>query len=52
MVPEYSKAALGLYPLIPSYAVNCHAEKNKRLCAEQVLVYSINDLITYVNIEP
>jgi len=35
MVPEYSKAALGLYPLVPLYAVNCHAEKNKRLCAEQ-----------------
>ncbi|PPQ79822.1 hypothetical protein CVT25_002976 [Psilocybe cyanescens] len=35
MVPEYSKAALGLYPLIPAYAVNCHAEKNKRLCADQ-----------------
>jgi protein disulfide-isomerase A6 len=35
MVPEYSKAALGLYPLVPVYAVNCHAEKNKRLCAEQ-----------------
>ncbi|KAF4611304.1 hypothetical protein D9613_007263 [Agrocybe pediades] len=35
MVPEYSKAALGLYPLIPTYAVNCHAEKNKRLCSEQ-----------------
>lgn len=36
MAPEYSKAALGLYPLIPSYAVDCDAEKNKRLCAEQV----------------
>ncbi|PPQ65248.1 hypothetical protein CVT24_011403 [Panaeolus cyanescens] len=35
MVPEYEKAALGLYPLIPTYAVNCHAEKNKRLCADQ-----------------
>ena len=35
MVPEYSKAALGLHPLIPAYAVNCHAEKNKPLCAEQ-----------------
>ncbi|PPQ95973.1 hypothetical protein CVT26_016189 [Gymnopilus dilepis] len=35
MVPEYSKAALGLHPLVPVYAVNCHAEKNKRLCAEQ-----------------
>ena len=36
MAPEYSKAALGLYPLIPSYAVDCDLEKNKRLCAEQV----------------
>lgn len=35
MVPEYSKAALGLHPLVPVYAVNCDAEKNKRLCAEQ-----------------
>jgi len=35
MVPEYSKAALGLYPLIPAYAVDCDAEKNRALCAEQ-----------------
>ncbi|KAF5354562.1 hypothetical protein D9758_011190 [Tetrapyrgos nigripes] len=35
MVPEYSKAALGLYPLVPTYAVNCDDEMNKRLCAEQ-----------------
>jgi protein disulfide-isomerase A6 len=35
MVPEYSKAALGMHPLIPAYAVNCHAEKNKRFCSEQ-----------------
>ena len=35
MVPEYSKAALGLYPLIPAYAVDCDAQKNKQLCAEQ-----------------
>ncbi|KAI0040474.1 thioredoxin-like protein, partial [Auriscalpium vulgare] len=33
MVPEYSKAALGLYPLIPVYAVDC--DENKALCAEQ-----------------
>jgi len=43
MVPEYSKVALGLYPLIPTYAVNCHAEKNKRFCADQVLVYFISN---------
>ncbi|KAJ8488391.1 hypothetical protein ONZ45_g13977 [Pleurotus djamor] len=35
MAPEYSRAALGLYPLLPMYAVDCDAEKNKRLCAEQ-----------------
>ncbi|KAF8159257.1 hypothetical protein B0H34DRAFT_841823 [Crassisporium funariophilum] len=35
LVPEYSKAALGLYPLVPAYAIDCDAEKNKRLCAEQ-----------------
>ncbi|KAI9510011.1 hypothetical protein F5148DRAFT_1182614 [Russula earlei] len=33
MVPEYSKAALGLYPLIPLYAVDC--DENRSLCAEQ-----------------
>ncbi|KAI0259416.1 hypothetical protein BC834DRAFT_633336 [Gloeopeniophorella convolvens] len=33
MVPEYSKAALGLYPLIPTYAVDC--DENRALCAEQ-----------------
>ncbi|KAH8110774.1 hypothetical protein DFH11DRAFT_1466411, partial [Phellopilus nigrolimitatus] len=35
MGPEYSKAALGLYPLVPLYAVDCDAAKNKRLCADQ-----------------
>ncbi|KAF8075257.1 hypothetical protein FPV67DRAFT_1575701 [Lyophyllum atratum] len=35
MVPEYSKAALGLHPLVPVYAVDCDAAENKRLCAEQ-----------------
>ncbi|GLB41520.1 putative thioredoxin [Lyophyllum shimeji] len=35
MAPEYSKAALGLHPLIPVYAVDCDANENKRLCAEQ-----------------
>ena len=33
MVPEYSKAALGLHPLIPLYAVDC--DENRPLCAEQ-----------------
>ncbi|KAI0281146.1 hypothetical protein BGY98DRAFT_960147 [Russula aff. rugulosa BPL654] len=33
MVPEYSKAALGLHPLIPLYAVDC--DENRSLCAEQ-----------------
>ncbi|KAF9068394.1 hypothetical protein BDP27DRAFT_1327277 [Rhodocollybia butyracea] len=35
MAPEYSKGALGLYPSIPSYAVDCDADTNKHLCAEQ-----------------
>ncbi|EIN03815.1 hypothetical protein PUNSTDRAFT_77492 [Punctularia strigosozonata HHB-11173 SS5] len=35
MAPEYSKAALGLYPLVPFYAVDCDAQANKKLCAEQ-----------------
>ncbi|KAF8271519.1 hypothetical protein EI94DRAFT_1720313 [Lactarius quietus] len=33
MVPEYSKAALGLHPLIPAYAIDC--DENRSLCAEQ-----------------
>ena len=33
MVPEYSKAARGLHPLIPLYAVDC--DENRSLCAEQ-----------------
>lgn len=36
MVPEYSKAAESMSPLIPFYAVDCDAEVNKRLCGEQV----------------
>ncbi|KAF7317761.1 Protein disulfide isomerase [Mycena kentingensis (nom. inval.)] len=35
MAPEYSKAALGLHPLIPFYAVDCDDDNNKRICAEQ-----------------
>ncbi|KIM90274.1 hypothetical protein PILCRDRAFT_812003 [Piloderma croceum F 1598] len=35
MAPEYSKAALSLYPLIPFYAVDCDVESNKRLCGGQ-----------------
>ncbi|OCB86332.1 hypothetical protein A7U60_g6646 [Sanghuangporus baumii] len=35
MAPEYSKAALGVHPLIPFYAVDCDAAANKRLCADQ-----------------
>jgi len=35
MVPEYSKAALGLYPLVPTYAVDCDKQSNKKLCGEQ-----------------
>ncbi|TFK75049.1 hypothetical protein BDN72DRAFT_955384 [Pluteus cervinus] len=35
MAPELSKAALGLHPLIPTYAVNCDKDRNKKLCSEQ-----------------
>ncbi|KAI0367610.1 hypothetical protein BV20DRAFT_970394 [Pilatotrama ljubarskyi] len=35
MAPEYSQAALGVYPMIPFYAVDCDKQSNKRLCAEQ-----------------
>lgn len=35
MAPEYSKAALGLYPMIPFYAVDCDKASNKKFCAEQ-----------------
>lgn len=35
MAPEYEKAALGLYPFVPSYAVNCDDEGNKDMCREQ-----------------
>lgn len=35
MAPEYAKVSDKLYPLIPTYAVDCDEEKNKPLCAEQ-----------------
>ncbi|KAI0630893.1 hypothetical protein C8Q77DRAFT_1219695 [Trametes polyzona] len=35
MAPEYSQGALGVYPMIPFYAVDCDKQSNKRLCAEQ-----------------
>lgn len=35
LVPEYSKVATALHPMIPVYAVDCDVEANKRLCAEQ-----------------
>lgn len=35
MAPEFSQAALGVYPMIPFYAVDCDKESNKQLCAEQ-----------------
>lgn len=34
MAPEYTAAASSLDPLIPFYAVDCDAAKNKALCAE------------------
>jgi hypothetical protein len=39
MVPEYSKAALGLHPLVPLYAVDC--DENRSLCAEQVRLSAV-----------
>ena len=30
------KAAKSLDPMVPLYAVDCDAEENKRICAEQV----------------
>ena len=35
LVPEMEKAAASLAPLVPTYAVDCDEEKNKRMCAEQ-----------------
>jgi protein disulfide-isomerase A6 len=35
MVPEFSKAAASLHPLLPLYAVDCDAQQNKRICSEQ-----------------
>lgn len=35
MAPEYSKAALGLHPLVPFYAVDCDKGSNKALCSQQ-----------------
>lgn len=37
MVPDYEKAALGLHPFVPTYAVDCDDDGNKRLCEEQGL---------------
>ncbi|KAG6836696.1 hypothetical protein H0H93_004807 [Arthromyces matolae] len=35
LAPEYSKLAKSLHPLVPVYAVDCDAEHNKRLCADE-----------------
>ncbi|KAF8585428.1 hypothetical protein K439DRAFT_1632696 [Ramaria rubella] len=35
LVPELTRTADGLHPLVPVYAVDCDDEKNKRLCATQ-----------------
>jgi protein disulfide-isomerase A6 len=40
MAPEYSKAAKGLDPLIPLYAVDCDVEANKPLCGAQVRAFA------------
>ena len=41
MVPEYSKAAANLSPLVPFYAVDCDADANKALCAQQASALSV-----------
>lgn len=60
MAPEYSKAAVGLSPMVPLYAVDCDNDGNKRLCAEQgvqgfptikvviLVFYRINNILTRV----
>jgi len=35
MIPEYEKASKRLAPLVPLYAVDCDAEANKPLCAQE-----------------
>ncbi|KZV96820.1 thioredoxin-like protein [Exidia glandulosa HHB12029] len=35
LAPEYSKVAGGMDPLVPFYAVDCDADANKQLCAQQ-----------------
>jgi len=35
LVPELTKVAHGLGPLVPFYAVDCDADSNKALCAQQ-----------------
>ena len=36
LAPELNKVATGMDPLVPFYAVDCDAESNKPLCAQQV----------------
>lgn len=49
LAPELIRAADGLHPLVPVYAVDCDDAKNKALCAEQVRVLFRNTmaLLTY-----
>ncbi|KAF9454412.1 hypothetical protein P691DRAFT_808549 [Macrolepiota fuliginosa MF-IS2] len=35
MVPDYEKAALGLHPLVPTYAMDCKNDLNTGFCREQ-----------------
>ncbi|EJD48123.1 thioredoxin-like protein [Auricularia subglabra TFB-10046 SS5] len=37
MAPELTQVARGLDPLVPVYAVDCDAEANKQLCAQQMI---------------
>ena len=45
LAPELIRAADGLHPLVPVYAVDCDDSKNKAICAEQVCSISRNAFI-------
>ena len=52
MVPELSKAAMGLNPLIGTYAVDCDDEKNKNFCSQQVSVARFRDGVLHLFLTP
>ncbi|KAJ3576551.1 hypothetical protein NP233_g364 [Leucocoprinus birnbaumii] len=37
LASDFEKAALGLHPFIPVYAVNCDKETNRKLCKEELI---------------